>query len=177
MIFAHPKDFQAPQDQNKPPTQPAVQLAQPVQPAVQQQHLPAPDLIAGPSGLHQPAQQHDLQPRPDLNYKKAPHRHQTEMQKTLTPSQSRGDKTGARFVLTKTASHGSSFSKHGQPRAIVLTCAILWSCFHQLSSSQTKKPILIDSIFSQPDKLQLRFRPMGNYEASTFISHVRIPFD
>jgi hypothetical protein len=60
----------------------------------------------------------------------------------------------------------------------MLTCAILWSCFLQLSSSsQAKKPILIDSIFSQPDKLQLRFRPMGNYTASTFISHVRIPFD
>jgi len=67
VIFAHPKDFQAPQDQNKPPTQPAVQPAPPAQPAVQQQHLPAPDLIAGPSGLHQPAHQHDLQPH--LNYK------------------------------------------------------------------------------------------------------------
>jgi hypothetical protein len=56
---------------------------------------------------------------------------------------------------------------------------ILWSSFLQLSVSnlQPKKPILIDSIFSQPDKLQLRFRPMGHYAASTFTSHVRIPFD
>jgi hypothetical protein len=99
------------------------------------------------------------------------------MQKTLTPSQSRGDQAGARFILTKTASHGSSFSKHGQPRAIVLTCPILWSCFLQLSTSQTKKLILIDSIFSQPYKLQLCFHPMGNYTASTFNSHVRIPFN
>jgi hypothetical protein len=42
---------------------------------------------------------------------------------------------------------------------------------------QTKKLILIDSIFSQPDKLQLRFHPMGNYTASTFTCHIRIPFD
>jgi hypothetical protein len=59
-------------------------------------------------------------------------------------------------------------------------CAILWSCFLQPSSSnssQSKKLILIDSIFTQPDKLQLRFRPLGHYAASTFTSHVRIPFD
>ncbi len=64
-------------------------------------------------------------------------------------------------------------------RNVVLTIAILWSSFLQLSLSnvQPKKPILIDSIFSQPDKLQLRFRPMGHYAASTFTSHVRIPFD
>jgi hypothetical protein len=69
------------------------------------------------------------------------------------------------------------FSKHGQPITIILTCTILWSGFLQLSTSQTKKPILIDSIFSQPDKLQLHFCPMGNYAASTFTSHVRIPLD
>jgi hypothetical protein len=45
------------------------------------------------------------------------------------------------------------------------------------SSTETKKPILIDSIFSQPDKLQLRFCPMGHYTASTFTSHVKIPFN
>jgi hypothetical protein len=91
-------------------------------------------------------------------------------------SQSRGDQAGARIFLTKAASHRIS-SRHGQPRAIVLTCAILWSCFLQLSTLQTKKLILMDSIFSQPDKLQLRFHPMGNYTASTFTSHIRIPFD
>jgi len=105
------------------------------------------------------------------------HRHQTKMQKTLSPSKGRGYQAGTRIVLAKTTPSGFSFSKHGQPRAIVLTCAMLWNCFLQLSTSQTKKPILIDSIFSQPDKLQLCFHPMGNYAASTFISHVRIPFD
>jgi hypothetical protein len=67
-----------------------------------------------------------------------------------------------------------------KPQAFVLTCAILWSSFLQLSSSNSsasKKPILIDSIFTQPDKLQLRFHPMGHCAASTFTSHVRIPFD
>jgi hypothetical protein len=59
-------------------------------------------------------------------------------------------------------------------------CAILWSSFLQLyssNSSTSKKPILIDSIFTQPEKLQLRFRPMGHYAASTFTSHFGIPFD
>jgi hypothetical protein len=99
------------------------------------------------------------------------------MQRTLLPSKSHGHQAGNRIILAKTTPSGFSFSKHGQPRAIVLTCTILRSCFLQLSTSQTKKPVLIDSIFSQPDKLQLRFRPMGNYVASTFISHIRIPFD
>jgi len=101
------------------------------------------------------------------------------MSKTTLPSKSRSYQVSSRSLLAKKLPARSVFSKQGAPRAIILTCAILWSCFLQLSSSssQTKKPILIDSIFSQPDKLQLRFRPMGNYAASTFISHVRIPFD
>jgi hypothetical protein len=99
------------------------------------------------------------------------------MPQTLSPSKSSCHKAGSRIILAKTSPSRSIFSKHREPRAIVLTCQILWSCFLQLSTSQTKKLILIDSIFSQPDKLQLRFRPMGNYAASTFISHVRIPFD
>jgi hypothetical protein len=101
------------------------------------------------------------------------------MSKTTSPSQSSSYQVSSRSFLTKKLPARSVFSKQGAPRAIVQTCAILWSCFLQLSSSssQTKKPILVDSIFSQPDKLQLRFRPMGNYAASAFISHVRIPFD
>ena len=43
----------------------------------------------------------------------------------------------------------------------------------QYSGADTKKPILIDSTFSQPQRLQLRFRPMGKYAASTFTSHIR----
>jgi len=47
----------------------------------------------------------------------------------------------------------------------------------QHSGAETKQPILIDTAFTQPDKLQLRFRPMGRYAASTFTSHIRIPFN
>jgi len=100
------------------------------------------------------------------------------MSQTTSPSKSGRHTASSRSIFTKKLPARSVFSTKGDPRTIVLTCAILWSCFLQLSSSsQAKKPILIDSIFSQPDKLQLRFRPMGNYAASTFISHVRIPFD
>jgi hypothetical protein len=100
------------------------------------------------------------------------------MSQTTSPSKSSSHKASSRSIFTKKLPARSVFSTKGDPRTIVLTCAILWSCFLQLSSSsQAKKPILIDSIFSQLDKLQLRFRPMGNYAASTFISHVRIPFD
>jgi len=97
------------------------------------------------------------------------------MQKTPSSGQSRRYQAGSRVILTKNTTARPIF----KPRNIVLTIAILWSSFLQLSSSniQPKKPILIDSIFSQPDKLQLRFRPMGHYAASTFTSHVRIPFD
>jgi hypothetical protein len=99
------------------------------------------------------------------------------MSKTASPSKSGSHKVGSRGVLSKKLPARSVFSTKGDPRTIVPTCAILWSCFLQLSSSsQAKKPILIDSISSHPDKVELRFRPMGNYASSTFISHVRIPF-
>jgi len=45
------------------------------------------------------------------------------------------------------------------------------------SGADTKQPILIDSTFSQPSRLQLRFCPMGKYAASTYTSHIRIPFN
>jgi hypothetical protein len=48
----------------------------------------------------------------------------------------------------------------------------------QFSDAETSKPpILIDSEFTQPQKLQLRFRPMGKYAASTFTINIRIPFN
>ncbi len=47
----------------------------------------------------------------------------------------------------------------------------------QHSGAETKQPILIDTAFTQPQKLQLRFRPLGRYAASTFTSHIRIPFN
>jgi hypothetical protein len=62
----------------QPAVQPAQPAAQPPQPPVnlpatppqaQEQPLPPQEPIAGPSGLQQPAHQHNLQPRPDLNYK------------------------------------------------------------------------------------------------------------
>ena len=97
------------------------------------------------------------------------------MQKTPSSGQSRRYQAGSGVVLAQLTTSRPIF----KPRNVVLTIAILWSSFLQLSLSnvQPKKPILIDSIFSQPDKLQLRFRPMGHYAASTFTSHVRIPFD
>ena len=96
------------------------------------------------------------------------------MQKTPSSSQSRRYQAGSGVILAKTPSRPIV-----RPRNVILTIAIIWSSFLQLSISnlQPKKPILIDSTFSQPDKLQLRFRPMGHYAASTFTSHVRIPFD
>jgi hypothetical protein len=95
------------------------------------------------------------------------------------PSESSRDKTSSGGLFSQAASR-QSFTRSADPRGFILTCAILWSCFLQLSisnSSHSKKPILIDSIFTQPDQLQLRFRPMGHYAASTFTSHVQIPSD
>ncbi len=97
------------------------------------------------------------------------------MPQAQTPSKSHGHKTRFGGFLAKTASS----RPFCQPRTIILTIAVLWSALLQISTSnsQSKQPILIDSIFTQPDKLQHRFRPMGHYAASTFTSHVRIPFD
>ncbi len=84
VVLAHPPDLIPHQDQNKPQLQQAQPLAPPAQPPAQQaqpfnQPKPAdppaqaPEQIAqpiaGPSGAQQPSHQHDLRPRPDLNYK------------------------------------------------------------------------------------------------------------
>ncbi len=97
------------------------------------------------------------------------------MLKAQAPGQGRCHKAGSRGFLPKTASSGFIY----QPRTAILTITVLWSSLlhFSMSNSQAKQPILINSIFSQPTKLQLRFRPMGHYAASTFTSHVRIPFD
>jgi hypothetical protein len=47
----------------------------------------------------------------------------------------------------------------------------------QYSEAERKQPILIDSTFTQPSRLQLLFWPMGKYAASMFASHIRIPFN
>ncbi len=47
----------------------------------------------------------------------------------------------------------------------------------QYSEADTKQPLLIDSTFSQPSRLQLWFWPMGKYAASTYTSHIQIPFN
>ncbi len=65
----------------------------------------------------------------------------------MSPSKSSCHKAGSRIIFAQTSPTMSIFSKHGEPRAIILTCTILWSCFLQLSTSQTKKPLLINSFF------------------------------
>jgi hypothetical protein len=47
----------------------------------------------------------------------------------------------------------------------------------QYSVADTKPPILMDLEFTHPEKLQLCFWPTGKYTASTFNSHIRIPFN
>jgi hypothetical protein len=74
------------------------------------------------------------------------------------------------------------FSQTREPFDIKVTAInllFLTAFFIQMqhSSAETKQPILIDSEFTQPERLQLRFRPMGKYAASTFTSHIRIPFN
>jgi hypothetical protein len=98
VVLAHPRDLLPPQDQNKlpdqpaqPPAQPAQPPAQPAQPPVQpaqplvqpaqaQAQLgaqpagtapPQPEQqpVARPSGLQPAHHQHDLRPRPDLDFK------------------------------------------------------------------------------------------------------------
>jgi hypothetical protein len=84
VVLAHPRDFLPPQDQNKPPDQQAPPPPQPAQPPVQRaqpQDQPKPvdqpaqapaqiaPPVADPSKAQPPPHQHDLCPRPDLNYK------------------------------------------------------------------------------------------------------------
>jgi hypothetical protein len=74
------------------------------------------------------------------------------------------------------------FAKSREPLNIKVTAInllFLAAFFIQMqySTAQTKQPILINSEFTQPQKLQLCFCPMGKYVASMFTSHIRIPFN
>jgi hypothetical protein len=88
-------------------------------------------------------------------------------------SKSGGHKTGT-WGTFSTASTSTASKK-----VIMVNLLFLAAFFTQMqySDAETKPPILIDSEFTQPEKLQLRFRPMGKYAASTFMSHIRIPFN
>jgi hypothetical protein len=89
-------------------------------------------------------------------------------------------KSQGRHHQTRT---GQFFTKAREPidfKIIAVNILFLAAFFIQMQFSDaetTKPPILIDSEFTQPQKLQLRFRPMGKYAASTFTSHIRIPFN
>ncbi len=74
------------------------------------------------------------------------------------------------------------FTKSREPLNIKVVAVNLlflaaFSLQMQYSTAETKPPILIHSEFTQPQKLQLRFWPMGKYAASTVTSHIQIPFD
>ncbi len=94
------------------------------------------------------------------------------MQITQTKSKSGGNQTGT----------WSAFSAAGLSTArknvTMVNCLFLAAFVIQMqhSGAETKQPILIDTEFTQPDKLQLRFRPLGKYAATTFTSHIRVPF-
>ncbi len=143
------------QPQQAPPAQPVAQAAPPAQPAqvvpraqpmppaqlalpqnqqvVQFQQVPDQAPVAGPSGYQQPVHQQDLRPRQELDYKELHTGIKQRCQKKPSPSKSSCHKAGSRIIFTQTSPTMSIFSKHGEPRAIILTCAILWSCFLQLS--------------------------------------------
>jgi hypothetical protein len=61
--------------------------------------------------------------------------------------------------------------------AINLLFLIAFIIQMQFSEAENKQHILINSEFSQPDGLQLNFWLMGKYAASTFMSHIHIPFN
>jgi truncated hemoglobin YjbI len=95
------------------------------------------------------------------------------MQITQTKSKSGGNQTGT----------WSAFSAAGLSTArknvAMVNCLFLAAFVLQMqhSGAETKQPILIDSEFTQPEKLQLRFRPLGKYAATTFTSHIRVLFN
>jgi hypothetical protein len=88
-------------------------------------------------------------------------------------SQSGGHKAGA-WSTFSTASSAIARKNVTWVNLLFLAAFVLQM---QHSGAETKQPILIDTAFTQPEKLQLRFRPMGRYAASTFTSHIRIPFN
>ncbi len=100
------------------------------------------------------------------------------MQNIETKSYSYCHKAGSRRFLTEERPQWRG------PCCINLSVTALNSLFilafliqMQHSGADTKQLILIDSTFSQPSRLQLRFWPMGKYAASTYTSHICIPLN
>ncbi len=100
------------------------------------------------------------------------HRYYEKMQIVKKKSSSGCHQTSTRGFLTKTR-------EPLHVGVIAMNLLFLFAFFIQMqySTAHTKPPILIDSEFSQPQGLQLRFRPMGKFAASTFTSHIRISFN
>jgi hypothetical protein len=94
------------------------------------------------------------------------------MQIAKNKSTSSCNQTGFRSILPKTWE-----SLHIRVTVINLLFPTAFFIQMPFLIADTKPPILIYSEFTQPDKLQLRFWPMGKYAASTFTSHIRIPFN
>ena len=100
------------------------------------------------------------------------------MQITETKSSGGGNKIGTRGFLSKEGQRWRwPFRLNLGITAVNSLFIIAFFIQMQYSEAETKQPLLIDSTFSQPSRLQLRFWPMGKYAASTYTSHIRIPFN
>jgi len=95
------------------------------------------------------------------------------MQVTPTKSKSGGNQTGTWSILSA-ADLSTARKNVTMVNFLFLTAFVLQM---QYSGAETKQPILIDSEFTQLEKLQLCFRPLGKYAATTFTSHIRVPFN
>ncbi len=90
----------------------------------------------------------------------------------MKKSSSCGYQIGTRGIFTKT-----KWPLNLGITAINLLFIIAFAIEMQFSEAKQKQAILINSEFSQPQWLKLCFQPMGKYAASTFTSHICIPFN
>ncbi len=92
-------------------------------------------------------------------------------------STSGGHKIGSGSLLSKEGRKWWRWPLNLDITAVNLLFIAAFVVQMQCSQAETKQPIMIDSTFSQPSRLQLCFRPMGKYAASTFTSHIQISFN
>jgi hypothetical protein len=119
-----------------------------------------------------PESDRQLRQRKETDYKEL-HASIKSMPISKTKSKSGGNQTG-------TWGPFSAASRSTASKKVIMVNLLFLAAFFaqtQYSDAETRPPILIDSEFTQPEKLQLSFCPMGKYAASTFTSHIHIHFN
>jgi hypothetical protein len=149
---------------------------QPLPPGADQLPVQPAQLIPTPAEPQQPqpgGSDRQLRDRKPIDYNELNTGNKKGCKSLRQKAKSGGNQTGTWSILS--AADLSTARKNVTMVNFLFLTAFVFQM--QYSGAETKQPILIDSEFTQPEKMQLRFCLLGKYAATTFTSHIRVPFN